>query len=138
MRMSLGRAPLHARTPAIAVAVGLGSRPGSRSRASMATLAAAHRLAGVAVHHQVDHAALAGLGDHDDIGDHQNGVGAQFAIYRFHQVNAVILHPDVHGRAVPSGPAAHRLAEREHQLLRVQHRRFGIVRPFAVARPVSL
>ena len=72
------------------------------SRVSRKSFGAAHRLAGVAVGQEVDDAPVAGLGDHHQVADHQDGVRAQFAAHRFHQVDAAILDADFHILAAPS------------------------------------
>ena len=60
--------------------------------------------------------------------DHQDGVGAQVAAHGFHQVDAAIFDADIHVLAVPAVVALRRVLEGEHQLLRIQHGRFGVLR----------
>ena len=69
-------------------------------------------LAGGAVHQHIDDTALGRLGHQDGIGDHQEGVSAQFAAHRFHQVNALCGDAHGNGLAFPTAVALHGLYER--------------------------
>src|SRR5581483_544385 len=62
---------------------------------------AGYGIAAAAVDDEAHQASLSGLGDDGDVGDDDDGVGAQFAVGGLHQVHASVAHRHGEAHALP-------------------------------------